>query len=172
MKLVDILSDKTIKRIEARTMIINGILNGKHTIENIMAVSKGLKENKVSTILEAIEEISNKGLMNLGVEYLEFAKLYISSEDNSCKREASRIVGNLASQYPQAVRDCIPALLENALADGTVVRWGSAYALSRIILLEEYSDTDLYEKLVLICDNEQENGVRNQYLKAFKKRKQ
>lgn len=47
--------------------------------------------------------------------------------------------------------------------------WGSAYALSRIILLEEYRNTDLYEELVIICDNEQENGVRNQYLKAFKK---
>lgn len=169
MKLIDILSDKTIKRIEARTMIIDGILNGDHPIEEIIEVSKGLKENKISAILEAIEEVSNKRLMNLSADYLESAKLYVSSEDNSCKREASRIVGNLASQYPQAVRDCIPALLENALADGTVVRWGSAYALSRIILLEEYSDTDLYEKLVLICDNEQENGVRNQYLKAFKK---
>ena len=45
--------------------------------------------------------------------------------------------------------------------------WGSAYALSRIILLEEYRNTDLYEELVIICDNEQENGVRNQYLKAL-----
>ena len=103
------------------------------------------------------------------MEYLEFAIKYISSKDNSCKREASRIVGNLASQYPQAVWDCIPALLDNTKADGTVIRWGSAYALSRIILLDEYRNTNLYEKLVTICDNEQDNGVRNQYLKAFKK---
>ena len=67
------------------------------------------------------------------------------------------------------MRDCIPALLDNAKADGTVIRWGSAYALSRIILLEEYFNTDLYDTLVSICDNEQENGVRNQYIKAFKK---
>lgn len=119
--------------------------------------------------MEAIEEISNKGLTALSLDYLEFAKKYISSKENSCKRESSRIVGNLASKFPQAVRDCIPALLDNAKDDGTVIRWSSAYVLSRIILLEEYSNTELYEELVSICDKEQENGVRNQYLKAFKK---
>jgi len=169
MRLADIFKDKCIKKIDARAMIVDGILRGDYTVEEIESTSHELKENKISTILEAIEEISNKGLIVLSLEYLEFAIKYISSKDNSCKREASRIVGNLASQYPQAVWDCIPALLDNTKADGTVIRWGSAYALSRIILLDEYRNTNLYEKLVTICDNEQDNGVRNQYLKAFKK---
>lgn len=169
MRLADIFKDKSIKKIDARAMIVDGILRGDYTVEEIESTSHELKENKISTILEAIEEISNKGLIVLSLEYLEFAIKYISSKENSCKREASRIVGNLASQYPQAVWDCIPALLDNTKADGTVIRWGSAYALSRIILLDEYRNTNLYEKLVTICDNEQDNGVRNQYLKAFKK---
>lgn len=169
MKLIYILSDKSIKKIDARIMIIEGILNGTITIEEIVSASQELKDNKISTILEAIEEISNKGLMSLSLDYLEFAKKYISSKDNSCKREASRIVGNLAYLYPLEVRDSIPVLLDNTKDEGTVVRWGSAYALSRIILLEGYYNTDLYEKLLSICDNEKENGVRNQYIKAFKK---
>lgn len=169
MKLVDILSDKSIKKMAARTMIVEGILRGEYEIEEIGAASKVLKDNKVAAILEAIEEISNKKLMNLSEEYLEFAKGYVSSSDNACKREASRIIGNLAGQYPQVVRNAIPALLENTQAEGTVVRWGSAYALSRIIVLEEYRDTDLYERIVSVCEREQENGVKNQYVKALKK---
>lgn len=169
MRLIDIFNDKSIKKIDARAMIVDGILQGNYTIEEIESTSQKLKEKKISTILEAIEKISNRGLITLSLDYLEFAKKYISINENSCKREASRIVGNLASKYPQAVRDCIPALLDNAKDDGTVIRWSSAYALSRIILLEEYCNTDLYEKLVSICDNEQENGVKNQYIKAFKK---
>lgn len=110
-------------------------------IEKIESTSHELKDNKISTILEAIEEISNKGLIVLSLAYLEFAKKYITSRDNSCKREASRIVGNLASQYPQAIRECIPALLDNAKDDETVIRWGSAYLLSRIIFLEEYCES-------------------------------
>lgn len=116
MKLVDILSDKSIKKMAARTMIVDGILKGEYTMEEIGAASKVLKDNKVAAILEAIEEISNKKRMDLSEEYLEFAKGYVSSSDNACKREASRIIGNLAGQYPQAVHDAIPALLENTQA--------------------------------------------------------
>lgn len=42
--------------------------------------------------------------MDLSEEYLEFAKGYVTSNDNACKCEASRIVGNLASRYPLAVK--------------------------------------------------------------------
>lgn len=169
MKLADIFSDKSIKKMAARTMIVDGILKGAYTIEEIRAASESLKDNKAAVILEAIEEISNKSLMDLSEAYLEFAKGYVSSADNSCKREASRIIGNLAARYPQAVQDAIPVLLENTTAQGTVVRWGSAYALSRIIVLAEYRDTDLYERIVSVCEGEQENGVKNQYIKALKK---
>lgn len=120
-------------------------------------------------MLEAIEEISNKGRMSLSLDYLRLAKKFIASDSNSCKREASRIVGNMASIYPNEVRDCIPALLDNTKNDGTVVRWGSAYALSRIIVLEDYLNTDLYETLIAICESESDNGVKSQYLKAFRK---
>ena len=154
---------------DARGMIVDGILHGTFDMEEIESASREWKEKQISVILEAVEEISNKRLMDLSIGYLEFAKKYVSSGDNSCKRESSRIVGNLASRYPQALGDCIPALLENAKAEGTVIRWGSAYALSRIIVLEEYANTDLYEILAAICENEPENGVKNQYLKALKK---
>ena len=171
MGLEEILNDKSIKKLDARTRIIDGILHGIITIEDVESAARELKDSKIASVLEALEEISNKGLAELSPEYLEFAKNYILSEDNSCKREASRIVGNLASRYPQAVRDCIPALLENTKANGTVIRWGSAYALSRIVVLDEYRSTDLVETLISVCGNEQENGVKNQYLKAIKKLK-
>ena len=169
MELIEILSDKSIKKTEARKRIIDGIVSGDYTIEAICDASSGLEPKKIATILETIEEISNKRLMCLGLEYLEFAIAFVSGNDNSCKREASRIIGNMAGQFPQTIEEVIPALLENAHAEGTVVRWGSAYALSRIIVLDEYCNSELYDTLVSICDDEQENGVKNQYVKAFKK---
>lgn len=93
MKLADIFSDKSIKKMAAQTMIVDGILKGAYTIEEIRATSESLKDNKAAVILEAIEEISNKKLMDLSEAYLKFAKGYVSSADNSCKREASRIIG-------------------------------------------------------------------------------
>lgn len=169
MDLMTILTDKTIKKMQARKMIIEEILNSSCSISEINHVSSLLDDKKNAVILEAIEEISNKKMMDLSEDYLDFAKKYVSSKNNSCKREASRIIGNMAEQYPSSLEDIIPSLLENTLSEGTVNRWSSAYALSRIIVLKEYRNTDLYEKLASICDNEQENGVKNQYLKAFKK---
>ncbi len=109
MTLVEILSDKSIKKMAARKMITEGILDGRYSMDEIATAVKVLKENKVATILEAIEEISNKKLADLSREYLEFAMGYIASPDNSCKREASRIVGNLAAQYTKTIREAIPA---------------------------------------------------------------
>lgn len=169
MKIAEIINDRSIKKIDKRKIIIAGLLNGDYSMNEIVEASGEIEEQKNSTILESIEEISNKGLMEMSVDYLEYAKRFISNEDSSCKREASRIVGNLAGQYPQAVQDAIPLLLENARADGTVVRWGSAYALSKIIVLDEYRNSGLYKTLVSICEHERENGVKNLYVKAFKK---
>lgn len=169
MDLVEILTDKSIKKMAARGLIVEGILDGSFGLAAIRQAAEVLKANKVATILEAIEEISNKAMMPLEEGFLEFAKAYVKSENNSCKREASRIVGNLAAQYPQALDDVIPALLENTHDEGTVVRWGSAYALSRIILLDAYSETALCDQVKAICEAEEENGVKNQYVKALKK---
>ena len=66
-----------------------------------------LYEKQIASILEAIEEISNKGLSQLSSRYLLFAIPYIKSENNNCRREASRIVGNMAAQYPDMIEEAI-----------------------------------------------------------------
>ena len=97
MDLVEILTDKSIKKMAARGLIVEGILDGSFGLAAIRQAAEVLKANKVATILEAIEEISNKAMMPLEEGFLEFAKAYVKSENNSCKREASRIVGNMAA---------------------------------------------------------------------------
>lgn len=164
-----ILNDMNIKKIQARNMIVEAITKGVLSFEEIEEEARTLKDKKVSTILEAIEEVSNKSLIDLDVKYLDLAKRYINSEDNSCKREAARIIGNLASLYPESVGNCIEALISNANDKGTVVRWSSAYALSRIMLLANYRDSDMITRIKAVYEAEKDNGVRNQYVKAFKK---
>lgn len=60
-------------------------------------------------------------------------------------------------------------LLKDKSFKGTVIRWAAAYALSRIVILDRYAKSDLYNRLVTVCDREEDNGVKNQYLKALKK---
>ncbi len=75
----------------------------------------------------------------------------------------------MAHLYPDELGVAIEALLKNTSVSGTVVRWGSAYALARIIVLERYRNSDLVNTVRDIYEAEQENGVRNQYAKALKR---
>ena len=69
------------------------------------------------------------------------------------------------------MKAAIPALLTNTTDSGTVVRWGSAYALARIIVLEHYRNSGLVQTVREIYEAEEESGVKNQYKKALKKLK-
>ena len=91
------------------------------------------------------------------------------SANNSCKREASRVVGNMAALYPDELDGAIDALLKNTSDSGTVVRWGSAYALARIVVLERYKGSGLVDTVREIYESEQESGVKNQYAKALRR---
>ena len=93
----------------------------------------------------------------------------ISSDNNSVKREASRVVGNLAETFANDLDEAIAKLLANTSDDGTVVRWSAAYALGRIIMLPKYANSDLLEKVAKLADAEDENGIKNQYLAGLKK---
>ena len=169
MDVFEILNDKSIKKLEARKLIADSISDGSFSLSDFSGRAEELKDRQTATFLEAIESVTGQKDSRLGVEYLKFVEKYILSDNNSCKREASRIVGNMAHLYPDELGVAIEALLKNTSVSGTVVRWGSAYALARIIVLERYRNSDLVNTVRDIYEAEQENGVRNQYAKALKR---
>ncbi len=99
----------------------------------IQALKGVLDDKKMALVLEAMEAVSNKNPAAANLEWLLFAQDFIMSEANSLNREASRIVGNIAHLFPDDLSVAIDHLLENTKETGTVVRWGSAYALARIV---------------------------------------
>lgn len=169
MTITEIMNDKSLKRLEKRNAIVAAMIHREVTFSNISEACESLPEKSISLLLEAIEEVSRAKEFTLGAEYLDLAEKYILSSDNSCKREASRIVGNLANKFPTQLEDAITALLQNAKSDGTVIRWAAAYALSRIIIIPPYAKSPLFEQISDLCATETESGVKNQYIKALKK---
>lgn len=169
MTIKQIIDDKSVKRLEKRNAIVEGIINGSFDFSAVSAACSFLPEKNISLLLEAIEEVSRSKEFALEEDYLNLSERYILSSDPACKREASRIVGNLAATFPAKLDHAITALLQNAEQDGTVIRWASAYALSRIVILPQYARGPLFEQVTALCEKEQENGVKNQYRKALKK---
>lgn len=169
MDIIKLLNNKSLKSTEKRAIIVEGLVKDEISLDQLVNNCKSLNEKQIAIILEAIEEITNKNIKQLDSAYLSFAEQFILSDNCSCKREASRIVGNLAQQYPHELETAVQALLKNTDDESTVVRWGSAYALSRIITLSEFAESHLFDKISEICEKEQENGVKNQYIKGLKK---
>lgn len=103
------------------------------------------------------------------------AKPYISSVINCLKDkaprvkwEASRVIGNVSKVLPEETGEAIPKLLENTTDKGTVVRWSTAFALSEIAKNNNKLRSSLLTKINEILKKEQNNGVKNVYLKALK----
>ncbi len=169
MTIKQIIDDKSVKRLEKRNAIVEGIANGSFDFSAVSAACSFLPEKNIALLLEAIEEVSRSKEFSLGEDYLNLSERYILSSNPSCKREASRIVGNLAAAFPTKLDHAITALLQNADHEGTVIRWASAYALSRIVILPQYARGPLFEQISDLYEKEKENGVKNQYRKALKK---
>lgn len=62
----------------------------------------------------------------------------------------------------------VPKLLINTKDESTVVRWCAAYALSEIIKSNSNIRCTLVPQIEEIIKNENNNGVKNVYLKALK----
>lgn len=169
MTITEIMNNKSLKRLEKRNSLAEAIINREFNVSIILEACESLPEKNISLLLEAIEEVSRSKEFTLEADYLDLAEKYILSSDNSCKREASRIVGNLANKFPTKLDKAITALFQNTKNDGTVIRWASAYALSRIIIIPQYAKSPLFEQISDLCAKENESGVKNQYIKALKK---
>ena len=128
MDAITLLTQKGVKKIEAREQLVSAIADDSFSLGEFKSRVGELNDKQIATFLEAVEAVTGKKLKKLSADYLRFAEQYILSDNNSCKREASRIVGNMAAVYPDELKAAIPALLTNTTDSGTVVRWGSAYA--------------------------------------------
>jgi HEAT repeat protein len=66
------------------------------------------------------------------------------------------------------VAKSIPQLLANTKAEGPVVRWSAASALTAIAQHNPASRKELIPKFEAMVKRETNNGVRNIYVKALK----
>ena len=165
------LLDMDVKSVEKRVKIAEAIQLKLVTIAEIQLLKNVVDDKKLALVLEAMEAVSNKNSEIADLGWLIFAQELVTSKSNNIKRESSRIIGNIAHMFPDNLKTAIQNLLENTKADGTVIRWGSAYALARIIQIPKYANSELYGILTDLCEQEQENGVKNQLLTGLKKAK-
>jgi len=169
MDIVQLLADQSLKAIQKREQIAGALEHNQITAGELNTYA--IDDKGTGIILEAMEAVSRKNPALADADWLNYAGSHILSTANALKREASRVVGNIAHVFPDQLGGAVQNLLKNTADAGTVVRWGSAYALGRIVLIPRYANSDLFDTLAGLAERETENGVKNQYLAGLKKAK-
>jgi hypothetical protein len=165
--------------------IIQSILESdkKHK-EKVAAITEEVKSDKV-LVAELFELLKNGTDVEKGTStevmkfiskenpeillpYVHILIEYIDYRANRVKWGCPESLGNIARKYPSNVERAIPKLLKNLNDKSTVVRWCAAYALTEIAKYNTQKQKELTTKFKTLINTEQNNGVKNLYVKALK----
>jgi len=142
-------------------------INDQQILAQIFDLLKTGTDVDRGTAAEVIKFVS-KEKPDLMLPYIDLLIEYIDYKAPRVRWGCPEALGNMAQRYPVQVEKAIPKLLENLKDKSTVVRWCAAFALTEIAK----HNLDRQQELVLIfyqlIETEDNNGVRNVYLKALK----
>jgi HEAT repeat protein len=131
------------------------------------AMIKGRDAERGVTI-EALEYLTQTN-PEAARPYLETVIQRLSDKAPRVRWEAARVITNVAGTYGMEIEPAIPGLIQNAADKGTVVRWSSAFAMGEIAKTNPKVRGELVENMKALADKEENNGVRNVYLKALRR---
>ena len=162
----EILSSK-IKHKEQVTLISEKAKGDKNVLAEIFEILRTGTDVEKGTAAEVMKFVS-KDKPEMMLPYVDLLVEYIDYKAPRVKWGCPESIGNIAAKYPHQVEKAIPKLLGNLKDKSTVVRWCAAYALTEIAKYNLEKQKELAIKFHSLIKTEQNNGVRNVYVKALK----
>lgn len=169
MQIEELFNNKAIKPKEKTEIISGWILNGSLPSEELLAFAEKAKDPVKATCIESFEFATRQNPKVATEPVLDFVIRSLAEKAPRIKWESAKVVGNLAPYFPQKVEEAVDRLLENALHEGTVVRWSAAFALGEILKLKGAINASLIPAAEQICEREEKNSIKKMYQAAFKK---
>lgn len=117
--------------------------------------------------METLEYIS-KDAPEIAEPHVETVINFLNDKAPRVKWEAARVIANISSKCPEKAVKAVDNLLKNTTDKGTVVRWSSAFAIGEIAKNNKSKQKELIKTIENLAKKEQNNGVKNVYLKALK----
>ncbi len=155
------------KHKEKVTILTERIKEDEKLIDALFDLLKTGNDVEKGTSAEVMKFVS-KDKPELMKPYIDTLVEFINYKAPRVKWGAPESIGNLAQKYPKEVEKAIPNLLKNTKEKSTVVRWCAAYALTEIAKYNSKKQGDLILIFNKIIKSEQNNGVKNLYIKALK----
>lgn len=153
---------------ELVTFLTEKIAADHALFSQVISLLKAGSKVEKGTSADLIEEVSIDN-PELVAPYIDDLIVYINYDLPRVKWGIPQAIGNLAKKYPVETEKAIPKLLVNTKDKSTVVKWCAAFAISEIAKNNMSAQSMLLPKMQEIFKAEQNNGVKNVYLKAIKK---
>ncbi len=132
----------------------------------IEILKKGTDVEK-GTCADVMKHVT-KDKPEIAVPYLNEMIEYINYKASRVKWGIPESIGNMAQKFSQEVEKAVPKLFINTKEESIVVRWCAAFALTEIAKYNPKLQKELISQFNKILKKENNNGVRNVYLKALK----
>jgi HEAT repeat protein len=164
--LLEIMTSK-IKHKEKVAIMAKLAVNDEEALAQLFDILQNGTNVHKGTAAEVMKFVSkeNPGCM---LPYIDTLIEYIDYKAPRVRWGCPEAIGNMASKYPHEVGGAIPKLLKNLEDESTVVRWCAAFALTEIAKYNIQRQEELVGIFLKLIPEEQNNGVRNVYLKALK----
>ena len=153
---------------ELVALLTESIIKDRALVSQLIDVLKDGNDVDKGTCADVMKHVSAER-PEFFLPYLDVLISYINYKAPRVKWGVPESIGNIAKKYPKEAERAVPNLLKNTIEDKantTVVRWCAAYALSEIA--RSSKNKELIIKMENISKKEENNGVRNVYLKALR----
>ena len=163
-----ILEDNGLKSKAKAEQISRLLVHGEVTISDLVSAAKHSSDVHKGTLMESLEFATKKDPTVATLEAFKFASASLSETAPRIKLESARVIGNIAHLYAGKADLAITHLLSNSEHPGTVVRWGTAFALGQIMRTRHPKTAKLIPAVKALEQVEKDNAIRKIYQKALK----
>ncbi len=168
-QIAEILGSKS-KPKEKQNRLVAALLSGEIPAGELIAFFEAANNTDKGACADAFKHISERN-PELLAPYIDLLISYINHPLPRVKWGVPETIGILTRFYPRQTARAIPSLLKNTNenpVNTTVIRWCAAYALGEIAKFHPASREQLLPVFEHLIQSEQNNGVRNVYVKALK----
>jgi len=168
MEIIEILSNKALKPKQKIEKLCQDIIDKTISTKELINYARTAKDSEKGTCIEALEFASVKNPKIINKNCFEFVVEHLSDKAPRVKWECAKIIGNTAHLFKMDLNNAIKKLLENAIYDGTVVRWSAAFAFVEILKLETENNKKLIPKIKELIAKEEKPNIKKMYMDGIK----
>lgn len=169
MNLTETFKDNSVKPKERTEELSQWLSSNPSKVSEILEFAKLSKDAVKARCIEVVEYATKTKPQVCSPDFFDFVSESLAEKSPAIKREAARVIGNVAKLYPTKIEFALTGLLNNSEHEGTVVRWAAAFAIGEIIKLNTPFNKDLIPVVQAICEREEKNSIQKIYLSAIKK---